>query len=221
MNLRTIHKGFTLIELLVVVTIIGLLAALLFPVFAAARHRAGAAACVSNLRQIGLATQMYEEEADGKMPPHNPNWWSQPSYNPLKIDPSLYSCPETGETIIYPDYEFRFQLVVQRVKPYNPLPDDPNHVRVLPAPNTVLAYCYRHLTPNNLILSGQPQDGFYQVLRNSGAVERIPWVQVHVWECQDKNGLLTWFPPDGISPPSVGTHFAVFPNEPWPPQFEN
>jgi prepilin-type N-terminal cleavage/methylation domain-containing protein/prepilin-type processing-associated H-X9-DG protein len=57
--------GFTLIELLVVIAIIALLAAILFPVFAQARAKARQATCASNLRQIGLAVQMYAQDFDG------------------------------------------------------------------------------------------------------------------------------------------------------------
>jgi len=53
------RKGFTLIELLVVIAIIAILAAILFPVFATARERARAASCLSNIKQINLAMQMY------------------------------------------------------------------------------------------------------------------------------------------------------------------
>lgn len=56
--------GFTLIELLVVIAIIALLAAILFPVFAQARAKARQATCASNLRQIGLAIQMYQQDYD-------------------------------------------------------------------------------------------------------------------------------------------------------------
>ena len=55
-------SGFTLIELLVVIAIISVLAAILFPVFQSVRERARATACLSNQRQIGLASMMYSED---------------------------------------------------------------------------------------------------------------------------------------------------------------
>jgi len=53
------RKGFTLIELLVVIAIIGILAAMVFPVFARARESARKAVCLSNVKNIALAFQMY------------------------------------------------------------------------------------------------------------------------------------------------------------------
>ena len=52
-------RGFTLIELLVVIAIIGILAAMVFPVFARARESARKAVCLSNVKNIALAIQMY------------------------------------------------------------------------------------------------------------------------------------------------------------------
>ncbi len=62
------RNGFTLIELLVVIAIIALLAAILFPVFAQAREKARQTACVSNLKQIGLAVRMYVQDYDETFP---------------------------------------------------------------------------------------------------------------------------------------------------------
>ncbi len=63
------RKGFTLIELLVVITIIVILAAILFPVFAKAKERARQATCISNLKQIGMAVLMYADHYDDTYPP--------------------------------------------------------------------------------------------------------------------------------------------------------
>lgn len=62
------QRGFTLIELLVVIAIIAILAAILFPVFAQARAKARQAACMANLKQLGLSFQMYAQDQDEMLP---------------------------------------------------------------------------------------------------------------------------------------------------------
>ena len=65
---RPLHRGFTLIELLVVISIIAILAAILFPVFARARENARRASCMSNLKQIGLGFMQYTQDYDERYP---------------------------------------------------------------------------------------------------------------------------------------------------------
>ncbi|MFB3880896.1 MAG: type II secretion system protein [Armatimonadota bacterium] len=62
-------RGFTLIELLVVIAIIGILAAMVFPVFARARESARKAVCLSNVKNLALAIQMYLADNNDTLPP--------------------------------------------------------------------------------------------------------------------------------------------------------
>ena len=62
------RRAFTLIEILVVIAIIGILSAILFPVLSRAREGGRKTACLSNMKQLGLAFQQYTQDSRGKYP---------------------------------------------------------------------------------------------------------------------------------------------------------
>jgi len=97
--MRRSLKGFTLIELLVVIAIIAILAAILFPVFTAAKLTAKKSACLNNMRQICSAWTMYTDDNQGLCPSlcHvNPPMSWETELLPYVHNWTVFGCPATN-----------------------------------------------------------------------------------------------------------------------------
>jgi prepilin-type N-terminal cleavage/methylation domain-containing protein/prepilin-type processing-associated H-X9-DG protein len=99
---KNLDRGFTLIEILVVVAIIGLLAAILFPVFARARENARRTSCASNLKQLGLGIMQYIQDYDETYPcvylwaaDSQGRYWTHDIY-PYVKSTQVYVCPSSN-----------------------------------------------------------------------------------------------------------------------------
>ncbi|MBI5706061.1 MAG: prepilin-type N-terminal cleavage/methylation domain-containing protein [Armatimonadetes bacterium] len=93
------RRGSTLIELLVVIAIIAILAAILVPVFSQAKAAAKKAACLSNLKQVGTAFELYLADYDDRLPDRRDLKLSLPGgYRPWTTWPP--SDPRAGWTAV-------------------------------------------------------------------------------------------------------------------------
>ncbi|MCX6367396.1 MAG: prepilin-type N-terminal cleavage/methylation domain-containing protein [Armatimonadetes bacterium] len=83
-------RTFTLIELVVVIVILGIIAAILFPIFAQSREHSKRPQCLSNAKQFGVGIMMYAQDYDQHLPPAE-KWMTVTQ--PYTKNKALYVCP--------------------------------------------------------------------------------------------------------------------------------
>ncbi len=170
MNRNRNDNGVTVVELLVVVMIVVILCALLMPVFTKARRKAKDVICISNLKQIHVALNLYENDC-GSYPPNTLAWPGLKPYYPqllecpsaaTELEPAFHytyygvshpipkTDPETGEVFLKSDL---FQKCKDARGAALPIAMDRNHIKVA-------------------VYDGNSDPVF--ILRDGGSVDAIP-----------------------------------------------
>ena len=191
---RSTH-GFTLIELLVVIAIIAILAAILLPVFAAARERARQTTCASNLKQLGLAIMQYTQDYD-ESPPNGTSYTST-AYNSVCANHALQGW--AGQ--IYP--------YVKSSRVYT-CPDDPSSP---PATTTVMSYAMNmDLLQQQTTIPAGSGGGCYNTCWTMGKWA-APAVTILLVECRLLYDPSTGWPGIGVTTANLITGAEVPPSD--------
>jgi prepilin-type N-terminal cleavage/methylation domain-containing protein len=217
-------RAISLIEILVVLAIVGLLAAILFPVFASAKKRAKESACHQQLKQVAQAMLIYRGDFDGRgivweigkgtryplnsfqslesyLKPGTLVWCVQPSENPMILtDFYQWRYFRTGEA----------EMVADR------------HFQVSPSLDStqVVVHCGNHANGAPMALSetdwmkSNLRKGLYLFARGDTSLGRAMSSEIEAWYF--KQGI--WSQTPDYSGKSQG--FFRFPKENWPPEPE-
>lgn len=210
LNLRP-RGGFTLIELLVVISIIALLAAILFPVFGRARENARRSNCLSNMKQIGLGVFQYIQDYDETMVAQRygngtcggqstGNAWTGPNCGTYKWMDAIYPYIKNAQVFTCPST--KTQDVASRYEPLQTMaPTDASNYYGSYAINTTYVTLGDAYTPP---ISVQSSAGSFDLRRVSQIADSSGTVLVSDGSLSDY--MFYW---DNGSPPSLTTVSGV------------
>ena len=213
-------SGFTLIQLLAVIAIIGILAAILFPVMAQAKESAGVAQCIGHLHSIGHSIELYQTDADGYLPTVNlldPLFSSELGVSkrlphPLRaygMTLEVGHCPRVPSAYVASLGASRVDYVSKFTIDLTERSTKAGKYSYVPRPSNVLVWDWNHTINNNLT---DPAT-FWTALRADGSVFRLSSSKVQHLYWVDGKWTLT------VDPSKVNDYPFVylFPGETWPP----
>lgn len=162
---RNSWLAFTLIELLVVIAIIAILAAILFPVFGAAREKARQTSCASNEKQLGLAFLQYVQDFDEMLPGPVCNGPGEPCPSgsgvgrdwacliyPYTKNPRLYWCPSSTTNFqVYAGDYYNVSYVYNQDLVDGNITSAPGAMSRMTAPGMTVMLCEDEITKTFLL----------------------------------------------------------------------